>query len=171
MQEINRQIVKEAKDFVYHILDHHLPKYLVFHDKAHTIDVLKNVELIGEAYRYSDSDMNKLRICALFHDVGYSITYNGHEKESACIAKEFLTHMGIEKEIIQQVTRAIMTTKVPQNPKDNISKILCDADLMHLTYDNYFEQITTICKEVSTTWCCDRIFYCYSIWHWVLLGI
>ena len=54
---------------------------------------------------------------------------------------------GIDPEIIDQVEVAILSTKTPQNPKDQISRILCDADLMNLTFDDYFEQIDLMRKE------------------------
>ena len=47
---------------------------------------------------------------------------------------------------------AILSTKTPQNPKDQISRILCDADLMNMTFDDYFEQIDLMRKEWEKVW-------------------
>jgi len=147
MGEINLHTIEKTKLFISEILDSQLPSGLVFHSKQHTFDVLKNVELIGEYSNLKEKEMNLLRLCALFHDVGYIKMYKGHELESVAIAKEFLLEQGISEPEINRVTTAILATKVPQNPKDNLSKILCDADLMHLTYDNYFEQIELMRQE------------------------
>jgi predicted metal-dependent HD superfamily phosphohydrolase len=49
--------------------------------------------------------------------------------------------------MIAQVEVAILSTKTPQNPTDKISRILCDADLMNLTFDDYFEQIDLMRRE------------------------
>ena len=147
MGKINQEIVKKVYDYVSDILDHQLPKDCLFHSKAHTMDVLKNVELIGNYVGLSEVEMNILRVSALFHDVGYIRTFKGHERESALIAKNFLQNENIDEGIIKQVVSAIKATKVPQNPKDKLSEILCDADLMHLTYNNYFDQIEMMRME------------------------
>lgn len=147
MGKINQETVKKVHDYVSDILDHQLPKDCLFHSKAHTMDVLKNVELISNYVRLSVDEMNILRVSALFHDVGYIRTYDGHEMESAIIAKNFLQNESIDENIINQIISAIKATKVPQNPKDKLAEILCDADLMHLTYDNYFDQIEMMRME------------------------
>ena len=145
--KINRETVNKVHHFVSEILDHQLPKDYIFHSKEHTLDVLKNVELIGNYIKLKEDEMNILRVCALFHDVGYIRTYKGHEMESAIIAKKFLQNENIDENHISQVISAIKATKVPQNPKDKLSKILCDADLMHLTYNNYFDQVEMMRME------------------------
>ena len=147
MGKIKQETVKKAHQFVSDILDHQLPRDCIFHSKAHTLDVLKNVVLIGNYLKLTRDEINILRISALFHDVGYIRTYKGHEMESALIAKKFLKKEHIDEDIIVQVMTAIKATKVPQNPKDRLSEILCDADLMHLTYNNYFEQIEMMRME------------------------
>lgn len=139
--KISLQTIKKVIHYVSDILDHQLSKNCVFHSKEHTFDVLKNVELIGNYSKLTEDEMNILRISALLHDVGYIRTYKGHEMESALIAQNFLLHENIDESVIQKITAAILATKVPQNPKDKLSEILCDADLMHLTYENYFDNI------------------------------
>ena len=147
MSEITQETVNKVNHFVSDILDHQLPKDCIFHSKAHTMDVLKNVELIGNYLKLTEDEMNILRVSALFHDVGYIRTYKGHEMESALIARKFLKKENIDEKVIKQVMSAIKATKVPQNPKDKLSEILCDADLMHLTYSNYFDQIEMMRME------------------------
>ena len=52
-----------------------------------------------------------------------------------------------DHEVIEQVKVAILSTKTPQTPEDKISRILCDADLMNLTFDDYFEQVDLMRQE------------------------
>lgn len=151
MNEINTNVVDEAKRYVSGLLDEALPENCVFHTKEHTYDVLRNVELIGNYCCLPEHEIYVLRLSALFHDVGYVKIYNGHELQSALMAEEFLKARQITDSCINSVARAIKATKVPQQPKDLYSEILCDADLMHLTYDNYFEQIENMRKEWSLT--------------------
>lgn len=147
MVSIESSTVEEVKIFVSNILDTQLPKSRVFHTKIHTFDVLANVELIGKYYNFKEDDLNILRLCALFHDIGYIKIYVGHEVESVTITSDFLILKKINKTTIKKISTAILATKVPQSPKDIYSKILCDADLMHLTYDSYFENMKLMRQE------------------------
>ncbi len=54
---------------------------------------------------------------------------------------------GIDHESIDQIERAIAATKVPQSPTDVISKVLCDADLMHLSFDDYQDRMELLRRE------------------------
>lgn len=147
MIEINDYIVGKVKKYVYNMLDQQLPENRVFHTKDHTADVLKNVEIIGNHSGLNEAEMNILRISALFHDTGYTRSYKGHEEESIAIAKEFLTKEQVDESVIHSIISAIVATEVSEIPKDKLSAILCDADLMHLTYENYFENSELLRKE------------------------
>lgn len=149
MGNITENTVSEAKCYVETLLDEELPKDCVYHSKVHTFDVLKNVNTIGSYCTLSEDEMNILRISALFHDVGYINMYDGHELESAKIAGSFLSSKNIESDIISQVRESILATKVPQKPKDLLGQILCDADMMHLTYEDYFDRIELMRQEWS----------------------
>ena len=78
---------------------------------------------------------------------GFIQVFDDHESYSAKRARAYLKSKQIDPEVIAQVEAAILSTKTPQTPKDKISKILCDADLMNLTFDDYFEQIDLMRKE------------------------
>ena len=147
MNIIDDVLVEEAKEYVASILTHELSDKCLFHTINHTLDVLKHAEKIGKYCKLDEDRLNVLRICALFHDVGYVDAYDDHEVFSAEKATTFLLSRNIDKETIRQVEVAIHSTKTPQNPKDKISRILCDADLMNLTFDDYFEQIDLMRKE------------------------
>lgn len=147
MKKINRNIVNEAKDLVENILDDRLSEDCVFHSKNHTNDVLKNVKIIGDYCKLNEDEMNIIMVCAIFHDVGYVVDYANHEYESVKIASEFLINRNIDAESVKQVCDMILSTKVPQNPKNKLERILCDADLMHLTYEDYFTNIELMRQE------------------------
>lgn len=151
MSKITQRIVAQAKTYVLSILDKELSKDYVFHNGDHFLDVYKNSLIIGNEIGLSLDELNCLGICAIFHDVGYVKEYEGHEQESVKIAKKFLSSYGVDNEYIDQVERAILATHVPQTPKDIISGALCDADLMNLTYPDYFDRITTMQLEWKLT--------------------
>ncbi|TFH39620.1 MAG: HD domain-containing protein, partial [Bacteroidia bacterium] len=140
MKKIDGALVKEVKIFVTSILTSELSDKCLFHTINHTLDVLKNAEFIGRYSMLNEEDMNLLRISALFHDVGYVNAYDGHERYSAERATAFLRSKNIEEKSIDIIEGAILSTRMPQSPKNEISKILCDSDLMYLAFDDYFEQ-------------------------------
>lgn len=151
MSKITPQILDQAKTFVLDVLDRELPEACVFHSPEHTIDVHKNALIIGNEIGLSVDELYCLGLSALFHDIGYVKAYEGHEQESINMAKEFLSGYDIDDEHLKQVERAILATHVPQQPKDIISEALCDADLMHLTYPDYFDRIITMRMEWKLT--------------------
>lgn len=139
MSKITPQIVDLAKSFVIDHLSKELSANCVFHNVAHTMDVYKNSMIIGNEIGLSFDDLNCLGLAAIFHDVGYVKMYDNHEQESVKIAKVFLESHEINSSAIDQIVRAIIATHVPQMPIDIISMALCDADLMYLTFEDYFE--------------------------------
>ena len=147
MNKIDKAIVEEAKEYVSSVLTHELSDNCVFHTIQHTLDVLKNAEIIARYCKLNGTGLNIVKLSALFHDVGYVDAYEDHEIYSAERAKNFLKSKNMDEETIHQVEAAILSTKTPQNPQDKISRILCDADLMNLTFDDYFEQVDLMRRE------------------------
>ena len=147
MNKIDVDLVKEAGNYVTKLLAEKLPDSIEFHTIDHAKCVVDNAEFIGKNSGLTDGEINIVKLCAWFHDVGYIVKPEGHEEESAKIAAEFLNLKGIEEATTTLVKNCILATIVPQQPKDLISKVLCDADLIHLSKDNYFERIEKMRKE------------------------
>lgn len=147
MKKINDTLVEEAKQYVSVLLTSELSDKCLFHTINHTLEVLNNAEVIATYCKLNGEELNLLRLAALFHDVGYVDSYDDHESYSAKRAREYLEIRMDDEQSISQIERAILSTKVPQSPEDKISKMLCDADLMNLTFDDYFEQIDLMRME------------------------
>jgi len=145
--QINSKFVEKSYDFVINLLKDKLSANFKFHSIDHMNEVLKYVEIIGGYNGFKEDDMNLLRVSAIFHDIGYLNAYKGHEEEGVDIAKKYLTKNKINESQINIICNAILSTKVPQKPKDIYSQILCDADLINLTYDNYFESAELLRQE------------------------
>ncbi len=151
MSKITAQIIEQTKAYVFDILDKDLSKACVFHSWDHTMDVYNNSMIIGTESDFSIDDLNALAMSALFHDIGYVETYGGHEEVSVLMAKDYLAGLEIDPIYIERVVEAIEATKVPQSPKNLISKALCDADLMHLAKPDYFERMELLREEWKLT--------------------
>ena len=151
MGKLDPSIVNEAEIFVRDLFENELSQDCLFHTINHTMDVVRNAEIIGSYSNLCEECQDVLRIAALFHDVGYVDSYEDHEVEGAARASGFLKAKNVEPYIIEQVVECILATKMPQKPKDDISRILCDADLMNMTFDDYFEHIDLMRQEWERT--------------------
>lgn len=132
MSYINQKLLSRANADVINLFEEKLSKNYKYHNLRHTLDVYKNAETIGKNSRLKDVDLNTLKMSALFHDVGYIDSIDEHEIFSAIRAIKFLCNE-VDELIVEQVYNAILATKIPQQPKDLIAKILCDADLVYLS--------------------------------------
>jgi hypothetical protein len=113
--------------------------------------VVKGAAVIGQNAGLNQSELDIVHLSALFHDVGYISSDENHEAESWRIAEEFLSVHLVKAEETDLVKRAIMATRIPQEPDHIISEVLCDADLMHLASGAYFELMELLRLEWQKT--------------------
>lgn len=147
MNNINDSLVKEAGKFVTRLLADKLVDSIVYHRIEHTEYVVARAEYIGLKSGLSEDEVNFVKLCAWFHDTGYVMDPKNHELESGKIAADFLASKDVDQETIDKVKTAIMATTMPQQPKDILAQVLCDADLMHLTEEDYFERTEKMRNE------------------------
>lgn len=130
-------LLQTVRDYVILFLTENLSDQLVFHNLGHTYEVVSAVRQICQKSTVSVEDVCVLEVSAWFHDCGYAFCYKGHEEESKRIARNFLENFGCEKDFIEKVLQCIGATQYPQNPVSDIEKIICDADMFHLTRTDY----------------------------------
>ncbi|MDP2362450.1 MAG: HD domain-containing protein [Ignavibacteria bacterium] len=104
----------------------------LYHSILHTTEVVGVAERIGYAEAISSSDMEILLIACWFHDTGHFHCCHGHEDQSAEYARAYFKNEFYPNDSIEKVVGCIKATQVPQNPKNLLEKIICDADLHHL---------------------------------------
>ena len=151
MSKKNIDLVQEAEEFVKQLLADKLPENIKFHNLEHAKYVSENAALIGSNCGLNADEINLVKLSAWFHDIAYMDNPQNHEEKSAEIAAGFLSSKGVEDKIIEQVKNCILATKIPQQPKDILSKVVCDADMAHLAEDNYFERIEKMREEWEST--------------------
>jgi predicted metal-dependent HD superfamily phosphohydrolase len=110
----------------------HSDPRLVYHNLEHTQEVVDAAQQIANHYQLNEQDFFAVTVAAYFHDTGYFEDALNHEAKGAMLADDFLAKHQVNQEIRDQVKSAILATKIPQKPKNEIDKILCDADLFHL---------------------------------------
>jgi len=136
----NGNILKSVEQYVFDTLKSGTPSEFVYHDINHTTEVVEACEKIGKKSGLSDDDIEILLIAAWFHDVGYLETSEQHEEQSAKAARKFLEENNYPEKKINRITSAIMSTKLPTSPKDLLEEVLCDADLLHVGKEEFFDK-------------------------------
>lgn len=130
-------------------LEQNLPDHLYYHNVKHTIDVTTEVELIGWAEGVSEEDILLLKLAALFHDAGHTISYANHEYHSTVMAREKLSAYDFTQSQIDKVCSLIMATKMPPEPKDILECIMCDSDLDYLGRSDFIPVSNSLYKELK----------------------
>jgi len=135
----DNMIIELVERFVKEVLEEKLTKQHVFHNPAHTFMVKDACIILSDHMNLSEVDREVLIIAALFHDVGYTEAYKGHEEVSIRIATQFLTNQQYDFEKQKRIIACIDATKAGNEPQDLLSKLLKDADLGNLGEKNYME--------------------------------
>lgn len=112
----------------------------IYHNISHTEEVVRAAEEIAWNEKINSNEIELLLISAWFHDIGYFHCCKGHEDQSSEYARDFLVNEKVTDSKINIVLECIKSTKIPQNPKSKIEEILCDADLLHLGYDDFSQR-------------------------------
>lgn len=128
-----------------------LPKGLHYHSVEHTIDVIEAAIELAKFEELEDHELNLLVVSAIFHDFGFIISMQDHEKHSCTLADQYLPEYNFSKEEIDQVKQAIMATKIPQSPTNRIGELLCDADLDYLGRADFSEIAQRLYIEINET--------------------
>jgi predicted metal-dependent HD superfamily phosphohydrolase len=104
-----------------------------FHNLFHTQEVVRAAEIIGLKSELNEDELESVMIAAWLHDIGYEQGSQDHEAVAAARAKKMLEEAGAAVKKVSDVVEAIESTKMPQQPRSIVSKVLCDADLFHLS--------------------------------------
>ncbi len=121
---------------------------LVYHNLSHTRSVVTHASEMAKFYAMSDQDFFIVVTAAWFHDAGYlDGPLEEHEVRSARLARVFLERNQVDEGIISRVSQCILSTRLPQSPKNLAEEIVCDADLFHLGLPGFVELNKKMKKE------------------------
>jgi uncharacterized protein len=140
---------KAIEEFMMQRLQNNLPPDLYYHAAHHTMDVLHAAELIGADEKLSEHDFFLLKVAVLYHDSGFLNSYGEHEEAGCKLAKTDLPGFGLNEEEIEIICGMIIATKLPQNPKTPLEKIIADADLDYLGTGEFETISNTLFEEAK----------------------
>jgi len=139
------QLIDDAFKYVSDLFATKLPSNCLYHNFTHTKRVLKSTKEIIENTSLSDEDVTVLELVAILHDTGHIKGAIDHEVESVAIATNFLNEHGASGELIKKVEACILATKLDVVPKNELEKIIRDADSSHFAKD-YFQEASELLR-------------------------
>lgn len=152
-------------DQLYHFviaeLENKLGQNITYHNVLHTRKVIENAIYIAEKEKVSEYEIILLKTAALLHDVGFLENHLNHELLGCEFAKKYLPDFDYSSKEIEAICDMIMATKLPQNPQNHLSKILCDADLFYLGGDEYEFFSENLFSELKE----NGILNTKEVWH------
>ncbi|MEO6131406.1 MAG: Pycsar system effector family protein [Saprospiraceae bacterium] len=144
-------IITAAEDHVRHIFEQKIPSDIyTYHNWVHTTQVRDEVLLLARHDGITNGDLEMLNIAALFHDVGFSEAYSGHEERSIKIAKDFLNSQNYPQERIDTIVRYIHVTKLDVIPSNKLESLMKDADTSSLGKSHFQIYTNSLRKELNT---------------------
>ncbi|OQP57678.1 hypothetical protein A3860_08585 [Niastella vici] len=124
--------------YVKNLFDTYHRPQLLYHNFAHTQQVVAHAYEISYHNRLDNDDLFIVVSAAWFHDTGYLFGDGGHhEEKSVQLMLEFLAAFPIEPATAEAITACILSTKMPAKPNSLLEKIICDADTYHLGTDTF----------------------------------
>ncbi len=142
------KLIVESEKYATNLLNEALDTSFVYHNLTHTQRVVEKVKELAEQCSLSDYEKNILTIAAWFHDTGYTKNVKKHEEESVAIAKTFLISQNCSEKDIDAISDLIMATSMNHVPKNQLEKIIRDADCAHIGSKNYIK----ICELLRKEW-------------------
>jgi HD superfamily phosphodiesterase len=130
-------LIDQSEDFVSNLLKDKLSNLYSYHNLNHTLTVVSAVKELCKKEEIKGEDKELLLVAAWFHDTGYTVGFENHEKESVKIATAFLKEKGQSDDFIENVSSLILATVKEYIPKTHLEKIMKDADYAHLVGPEY----------------------------------
>lgn len=144
-------LIAKAKDFAERTFTHAAYVNRPFHNLDHTLDVVRATEEIASQSSLTAEETESAIIAAWLHDVGYDGGAENHEIRSAEMARTLLSDSEVPAKRMMDITEAILATRMPQQPKSLIAKVLCDADLYHLSTERCSAKSEKLRQEWAIT--------------------
>jgi len=144
-------LLQNAEKYVVQLLTNELDNTYVYHNLAHTQLVVENIKELNEAGELEDEFKEILLLAAWFHDVGYTISKENHEEKAIGILKQFLDKEQASSRIFDEVSKLILATRIDVEPKNELEKIIRDADCGHVGQEDFIDRSELLRKEWELT--------------------
>jgi uncharacterized protein len=141
---------ESARAYALSRLEQGLSPHLFYHSLDHTrLEVVPAADRLAFREGVRGEELQLLITAAFYHDVGFTVQYDGHEEASVSIAANILPTFRFMPEEVDIIRRAIMATRLPQSPSSLLEKILTDADLDVLGKEDFFPRSKDLQRELD----------------------
>lgn len=137
------------------ILDQ-LPENLSYHNKAHTLDVIKETILFALVDGVEKEILDQLVIAAAWHDVGYIEQYEHNEPVAVRLFENSSAYTSLPDDIRQEIVANILDTQLVIKDGEPFliqsrSKLgyLLDADVSNFGREDFWEKRLLIAQELG----------------------
>ncbi len=155
-----KALEQEVQQHVKQLFEQTDTSNLCYHNYAHTIEVVQRIEALSAGLE--TSDLLLLKIAGWFHDVGYLYGYDEHEDRGMVIAIDYLQNKSVNSAAINLVKACIEATKMSLTPRNQLEKIIKDADIGYGVTERFFQTGTLLRQEWEA---CLALFYSNKEWE------
>lgn len=139
--------LNKARAYIIEKLRKELDVKFYYHNLEHTLDVTDAALRLANMEKLDDKSSMLLQTAALYHDSGILKVYKGHEIASAELVTEVLPLFDYKENEIKIIIEIILATQLPQNPKNTLEQIICDADLDYLGRSDFYVNAMNLYRE------------------------
>lgn len=134
---------------IFKLFKRYLPPEYYYHCEVHTLHVMREVEIFGQAAGLTKHDMKLLKTAAVLHDCGYLECYKENEKIAAAFAEQILGAYNYSPKDIAKISGMIRATEPPCKPKNKLEELICDADYGYIGTDDFFPMADCLRRELE----------------------
>jgi uncharacterized protein len=106
-----------------------------------------------------------LKTAALYHDAGFLDKETGHEAISTRMAAKTLPALGYSPAQVERICLLIKATGTPQDPSNNLERVLVDAEQDVLGREDFLERSLQLRQELIAKgedvpldkWYCEQL--------------
>lgn len=140
-------LLMDSEIFISKLFEDKLDSIFSYHNFEHTKNVVTGIETLCRSEKIDEETTTIMLLAGWFHDSGYVEGCENHEEQSVKIALEFLNAKGVAIDVQEKVANLILATKFEYEPKNQLEKIMKDADNVHLANENYPNTLEKLREE------------------------
>ncbi len=141
-------LIEQAREYTKILLEK--CKNYPYHNPRHTDGVFDRATYLAMAEWVDGEDLEDLQIACLFHDTGFTESYEKNEHIWAHIARKWLVEQKYRENRIEKIEGIIMATVLFSKPKTHLERIIQDADLDNIGTKSEFFYSQRMLEELRT---------------------
>ena len=143
---VTMTLPETAEKFVRNLFKDKLSAKYTYHNFEHTKRVVESTMKLAENEKIEESEKAALELAAWFHDTGYTVSPQNHERNSAEIFRRFASENDIPEQTANLTEKLIRITEMCFEPDTLAEKIIRDADCSHFGSMKY-EHIASLLRQ------------------------